>query len=260
MDVDEDAERLFETNRRYWDVSTPQKMEHGSYPLESFRDGESTLFEHEPEEVGDVAGKSLLHLQCNNGLETLSWAREGADVTGIDISGESLRYARELAGESDLDGAFVQCNVYDASAVLDRRFDVVYTSRGVLAWLPDLDGWAAAIERLLADDGTFYLFEGHPLPRVFDEDFEPVRSYFDDEPSKRDESGFGADTDHYRTLHTLSDVVTALASSGLRIEFVHEFPFDYWHRWERMEDDGGGRWTLPEADLPLTFSLRATTS
>lgn len=254
----EDAGAIFETNRRYWDVSTPRKMEHGSYPVESFLGGESTLFEHEREAVGDVSGESLLHLQCNNGLDTLSWAREGASVTGVDISGESLRCARALADEAGLEAAFVQCNVYDVSRVLDRTFDVVYASRGVLVWLPDLEGWADAVARSLADDGVFYLFDSHPLVHLLDGDLDLRESYFDTDPRKYDETRFGADEENYQTAHTLSGVVTALASAGLRIEYVHEFPFDYWRRWDRMARDADGRWTLPGGPLPLTFSIRAT--
>lgn len=253
-----DPERIFETNRRYWNISTAHKMEHGSYPLESFLDGESTLFDHELREMGDVSGKSLLHLQCNNGLETLSWAREGANVTGIDISGESLRYARELTDETGLDAEFVQCNVYDVANVFDRQFDVIYTSRGVLVWLPDLDTWADGIARSLVDGGTFYLFDEHPFLYVFDENLDITRSYFDTEPRRYDETAFGADADNYQTLHTLSDIVSALTSSGFQIEFLHEFPFDFWHRWDRMIRDESDRWTLPGTQLPLTFSIRAT--
>ncbi|QPV63048.1 class I SAM-dependent methyltransferase [Halosimplex litoreum] len=253
----EDPETVFAANRRYWDRSTPQKMDHGSYPLAAFQAGESTLFDHERDEVGEVSGRSLLHLQCNNGLETLSWAREGADAVGVDISGESLRVARELAAESGLDARFVQCNVYDVADALDRRFDVVYTSRGVLGWLPNLDGWADAIARSLADDGTFYLFEGHPLVHSFDGDLEPARSYFETGPRERTESDFGADERHFLTHHRLGEVVTALASAGLTVEFLREHPFDYWRRWDRMVRDDAGRWRLPDDPIPLTFSLRA---
>jgi SAM-dependent methyltransferase len=258
----EDRETVFETNRRYWDANTPREIEYESHVVGSFLDGESTLFEHEREEVGDVTGKSLLHLQCNNGLDTLSWAREGADVTGIDISGESLRYARELRNEAGLEDAaeFVRCNVYDVPDVLDGRFDVVYTSRGALIWLPDLDDWADAIARSLVDGGAFYLFDGHPLVHVFDENLAAARSYFDTEPVRLDEAAFGDDREHYETFHRTGDVVTALASAGLRIEFVREFPFDYWRRWDRMVRDDEGRWTLPDAEIPLTFSLRAIAS
>jgi SAM-dependent methyltransferase len=258
--MDENPSDVFETNERFWDESTPRKMDHGSYPLEEFRDGETTLFEHEREAIGDVSGRSVLHLQCNNGLETLSLARAGANAVGIDFSEESLRYARELADESGLDAEFVRCNVYDVPETLDRRFDVVYTSRGVLAWLPDLEDWADVIARSLVEDGVFYLFEGHPLVHLFDGDLRATRSYFDNRPSRREKARFGADEEHYLTHHKLGDVVTALASAGLRIEFVHEFPFHYWQRWEGMVQDDSGRWTLPDEELPLTFSIRATAS
>lgn len=258
--MDENTKTIFETNQAYWDVSTPRKMEYGSYPVESFFDGDSTLFEHEREEIGNVSGKSLLHLQCNNGLDTLSWAREGAEVTGIDISGESLRYARELADEAGIDARFVQCNVYDVGEVLDREFDIVYTSRGVLVWLPDLDGWADAVARSVTDDGIVYLFDEHPFLHVFDEDLDITRSYFDNLPQQHDETTFGADAENYQTVHKLGDVVNALASAGLRTEFIHEFPFDFWHRWDSMVQDENGRWTLPGDTVPQTFSLCARPS
>ena len=256
--MDPESNTIFEVNRRYWDISTPRKMSHGSYPLESFLDGESTLVEHERREVGDVSGKSLVHLQCNNGLETLSWARAGADVTGIDISGESLRYAREIADEAGLDAELIQCNVYDVADVFDRRFDVVYTSRGVLVWLPDLDSWGEAIADSLVDGGTFYVFDEHPFLYVFDEDLNVAHSYFDSDPRIYHETRFGADVENYQTMHTLSDVVNALMSSGLQIEYIHEFPFDFWHRWDRMVRDDNDRWTLPGEQVPLTVSIRAT--
>jgi SAM-dependent methyltransferase len=258
MDEDLEDEDIFEANEQFWDASTPGKMEVESYPLDEFRAGESTLFDHEHEELGDVSGKSVLHLQCNNGLETLSLAREGADAVGVDISAESLRYARELAEEAGLDAEFVRCNVYDVPETVDREFDVVYTSRGVLVWLPDLEAWADVIADSLADDGIFYLFEGHPLVHVFDDDLRVTRSYFDNRPSRQAAADFGADEEHYLTRHTLGDVVTALASAGLRIEFVHEFPFDYWYRWEGMVEDANGRYTLPDEEIPLSFSIRAT--
>jgi len=254
----DDREGVVAANRRYWDRSTPEKMAHGSYPLAAFRAGESTLFAHEREEVGSVSGRSLLHLQCNNGLETLSWARAGADAVGLDVSGESLRVARDLAAEAGLDAAFVQCDVYDAADALDRRFDVVYTSRGVLGWLPDLDEWADAVAGSLADDGRFYLFEGHPLVHAVDGDLDAVRSYFETGPHERTESDFGADERHFLTHHRLGEVLTALASAGLSVEFLREHPFDYWHRWDRMVRDDAGRWRLPGDPIPLSFSLLAT--
>jgi len=258
--MDEGSEDVVEANRRFWDAATPRKMAVGSYPLEAFRTGKSTLFEHEREELGDVAGQSLLHLQCNNGLETLSLARDGADAVGVDVSAESLRYARELAAEVGVDAAFVQADVADVDAVFDRAFDVVYTSRGVLVWLPDLAEWAAAIAGSLADGGRFYLYDGHPIVEVYGEEFEPQASYFDAEPRWYEEAGFAPDEEHYRVQHTLGDVVTALATAGLRVEFVHEFPFSFWRRWDDMVEDERGRWTMPGDHVPLSFSLRAVNS
>ena len=254
----EKFDEIFDVNRRFWDASTPAKMNVGSYPLDTFGDGSSTLFPHEHDELGDVTEKTILHLQCNNGLETLSLARMGATVIGIDISGESLRCGQRLATEAGIDADFVQCNIYDVSNIFAQQFDIVYTSRGVLVWLPALSSWANNIVDLVRPGGTFYIYEGHPIADSYDDDLAFDGSYFDTHPRLYEQAGFGVDKEHYRTQHTLGAVTTALASAGLSIEFVHEFPFAFWRRWEGMVTDEQGRWCLPDDPIPLSFSIRAT--
>ena len=153
-----------EANRRQWDERAPLHVASEFYDVDGFRAGRSTLRAVEVEEVGDVTGRELLHLQCHFGLDTLSWARRGARVTGLDFSESAVEAARALADAEGIDAEFVCANVYDAVAALSgRTYDVVYTGIGALCWLPDIDRWAATAGALVKPGGSLYVFEHHPF-------------------------------------------------------------------------------------------------
>ncbi|HLK44205.1 MAG TPA: class I SAM-dependent methyltransferase, partial [Thermoleophilia bacterium] len=149
-------------NRAMWDARVPVHVASDFYNVEGFRRGELSIAPFEPAELGDVAGRRLVHLQCHFGLDTLSLARLGADVTGVDFSPVALDEARRLADETGLLARFVEATVDRARDVLDGNFDIVYTSWGVLVWLPDLGGWARTIAGLLRPGGFVYLVDEHP--------------------------------------------------------------------------------------------------
>jgi SAM-dependent methyltransferase len=263
-------------NQALWDAWTRIHVPSAFYDVASFRDGTRPirLSDYELEEIGPVDGRSLLHLQCHFGLDTLSWARLGARVTGLDFSAEAVAAARALADDVGLEARFVQSNVYDAPEVLDETFDIVYTSRGVLGWLPDIRGWARVAAHFVRPGGTFYVTEIHPVAQVFEDEgvesgelrlrypywshAEPIS--FDAQGSYADPS---ANTDGLREHgwdHSLGEIVTALVDAGLRIDFVHEFPFVEWPVAFLVEGDDG-RYRLPPSaggELPLFFSIRAT--
>src|SRR4029077_16887688 len=136
-------------NRGHWDEATAIHARGNVYGTEDFKAGRCQLHRIEVEELGDVAGKTLLHLQCHFGLGTLSWARRGAIVTGVDFSPKAIALARSLAAELGIDARFVESNVYDLPAALSGHFDVVFCSYGVLCWLPDLTRWAEIVARYL---------------------------------------------------------------------------------------------------------------
>ena len=169
MATGEDAGRRehARANRELWNAWT--EIHEGStfYDVEGFLAGRQTLLPIELEELGpDVReGTTLLHLQCHFGLDTLSWARRGARVTGVDFSDKAIALADRLAREVGLDEAcrFVQSDLYDLPAHLDERFDVVFTSWGVLMWLPDLTAWGRLIARYLRPGGIFYIVDFHPF-------------------------------------------------------------------------------------------------
>src|SRR5690606_29373411 len=200
------------------------------YDLESFRQGRSTLSETEIAEVGDVTGKRLLHLMCHIGLDTLSWARLGAHVTGLDFSGEALRIAARLADETGLSAEWVQSEVIEAADRLDSTYDIVYTSRGVLMWIEDTSAWARTCARLLKPGGVFYLLEYHPLTLALDRTEGGLRLRHDyfyapepiivnkDGSYAVDEVGL-AHQESREWTHSLGEVVTALIDAGIRLEF-----------------------------------------
>ncbi len=122
------------------------------YDLEGFRRGQNTFYPIEIEELGDVRGKTVLHLQCHFGQDTMSLARMGAKVVGVDFSEEAVKLARSLSTEIGIPAEFICCNIYDLPKHLDRQFDIVFTSAGVLCWINDLSKWAQLIDRYLKLD------------------------------------------------------------------------------------------------------------
>ena len=261
-------EEWLETNRANWDERVPIHVAGEFYDVEGFRAGHERLRPFEIAEVGDVAGKDLVHLQCHFGIDTLSWARRGARVVGLDFSGPAVEAARRLAAELGLDATFVESDVYDAVGSLGgRTFDVVYTGLGALNWLPDIGRWAGVVADLLRPGGFLYLAEFHPFSRVFgDEDLTVTYDYFQDAPEVWDEPGtyadLGAETVNNRTyewLHTLGDVLSAVVSSGLTLELLHEHDYTLFPQWPFLKKSGFDTYRLPEGtpSLPLMYSLRA---
>jgi len=263
-------------NRELWDAWTKIHVGSAFYDVSSFRSGERPirLADYERDEIGSVESKTLLHLQCHFGLDTLSWARLGATVTGVDFSEEGIAAARTLAAELDIPATFVVANLYELPEVLEGKFDVVYTSGGVLGWLPDIPGWARVAAHFVKPGGCFYVTEIHPVAQVFaDEDVAPgelrlAYPYWSHpEPLRFDVQGSYADPDapteglvEYGWDHSLGEIVTALVDAGLRVEFLHEFDFVPWPVAFLVEGEDG-RWRLPDGSkgaLPLYFSLKAT--
>ena len=262
-------DRFIQTNREVWDEWTKQGSTPAFDKLERFFRGEEILQPYELEELGDVNGKTLLHLQCHFGLDTVAWARRGARCTGVDLSPRSIEVAERLSRDVKLSDRtrFICSDIYGLPDVLDDAFDIVYTSLGVLAWLPDLDRWAGVIDRFLKPGGTFYVAEYHPFPLVFDDEagvVHPriVNRYFPRaDPQVFKDEEIDDDLAIYGWPYSLGVVVTALATIGLRIEFLHEFPYSESQHIRFLEPKGKGTWGLPEeveGELPLLFSIRAT--
>jgi SAM-dependent methyltransferase len=257
-----------ELNRAMWDERVPLHVESGLYDVAGFKKGKSSLRAFEEEELGAVSGKELVHLQCHIGLDTISWARKGARVVGLDFSEPAIDVARRLAAETEVEAEFVCADLYAAPEALGRRFDVVYTGIGALCWLPDITKWARVVSELMKPGATLYLVEVHPLTDAMADatlDFE--YDYFHDPAGHVfEESGSYAAplarTRHNRSIawrHPIGDVVTALAARGLRVESLREHDFTVFLRWPFLEERADGTFHLPPnmKRLPLLYSLKA---
>lgn len=267
-------ETPFAANRSLWDAWTRVHATGSFYDLEGFRAGGVRIRPYEIELVGDVRGMSLLHLQCHFGIDTLSWARLGARVTGSDLSPAAIELARQLAIDLGFpESRFVLANLYDLPAELDGAFDVVYTSRGVLGWLPDIRAWAQVVSHFVAPGGIFFITEVHPVLQTFENEgvatgelrlvypywehpeplvFPVKGSYADPDADVGNQSEYGWD-------HGLGEIVTALIDAGLVIETLVEHPFLDW-KVDFLVEDAEGRYVLPAdtaGEMPLMFSLLA---
>jgi SAM-dependent methyltransferase len=273
-----------ELNRGHWDEATRLHTRGNVYGLEDFKAGLCRLHRVEVEEVGDVRDKRLLHLQCHFGLDTLSWARRGAHVTGVDFSEQGIATARQIAREVGLEqqSRFVCSDLYAFRTVLDApaAFDVIYTSYGVLNWLPELAPWGALIAHYLKPGVFFYIVEAHPAARIFplDEDmpkaggFRPIFPYFHDPAGIRWPPGVDyADLSAQHEIgahewqHSMADIFGALLGAGLRVDWLHEFPYCAWNVVAGCEvverfSSSHAYYALPpsQPQLPLMFSLRAS--
>jgi len=256
-------------NRAMWDELARINAGSALYDMEGFKAGRKNLPPADLVEVGEVRGKSLLHLQCHFGMDTLTWARQGAAVTGVDFSGEAIRMARALSEEVKVPARFIESNLYDLPQVLDETFDVVYTSYGVLCWLPDLTAWAQIAARYVKPGGVFYLNEFHPAALLYDDnDYPPRLAYpyfnrgvmeFATQGSYSDRSARVEQPVEYEWAHPLGEVVSSLCAAGLQIEFLHEFDFCVYEMYPWFKHCEDGFWRVPEdlPALPLQFSIRA---
>ncbi len=259
-----------------WDERVEAHWKSAMYrrDAEALRGGGHCLRGEVVEAVGDVAGKSLIHLQCHMGMETLSWARLGADVMGLDFSRPALDKAELLRDELGLKASFVCGNLYDTPEPVEGKFDVVFQSLGSLCWLPDREGWARVVAGLLNSGGHYVLNDGHPFAEVLEQvpgagayHLEPVRPYFHERGIEFDAGGTYADPDarfncnrSIEFIHPLGGVVTSLIGAGLVIDRLVESPWCGFPRYGSMEQTGPDMWELPgelRGKLPMSYILVA---
>ncbi|MCG8920512.1 class I SAM-dependent methyltransferase [Actinokineospora sp. PR83] len=273
--MDPATTRMIQAIEANWDVRTPVHVASRFYDVAS-RDPADWFADFEWDDLGELAGRHVAHLQCHIGAETLAFAAKGAHTVGLDISGESVRAARELAESAGAEVTYVKADVHDAVSALGAEgFDVVYTGKGAVCYLPDLDAWATQVAGLLKPGGTFYLVEFHPLLNALS----PVPSPDGDESlllrhdylggrGAIERDGAHTYTDgpalaeaitHHEWAHGIGEVVTALIGAGLRITLLRETERLPWPRWSTMAPDAGW-FSLPaEAPrIPLIYALRAT--
>lgn len=256
-----------DVNRRLWDAQVPIHATSDFYQLSAFKAGDfEPLRRIELAAIADeVAGRSLLHLQCHFGQDTLSWARRGARVTGLDFSGEAIALARQLSDELALPATFVEGDVLRLREHIQATYDWVYTSYGVLAWLSDLTAWAQGVAASLVPGGRFYIAEFHPMLMMYDFESRALSwPYFKQAQGHYlPVQGSYADPDADLTAaevtwaHSLSEVVMALQMAGLRLLDFQEFDYSPWDCFPDMEERAPQEFVYSgaPAHFPHTFSL-----
>jgi 2-polyprenyl-3-methyl-5-hydroxy-6-metoxy-1,4-benzoquinol methylase len=281
-----DRKDLREQNRVSWNVVVGALDSHRGDLSRFFSEGGNTLFPEERDLLGDLEGRSLVHLQCNSGGDSISLARLGATVTGVDISDEAVSLARDLAEKTGIRVTFERADVYDwlqKTSHEGRRFDVAFASYGVICWLPDLRSWASGIADILSPGGHFVLVDFHPTADIFDRDWNHVNDYPSGGESLLLDEGVGdyvaasdggltpagfvdgvRDFENPASCHLfrwgLGEVVTALAEAGLRITALEEYPYTNGERmFAGMRELRGKRMVPPEdfPKIPLMYGIRA---
>lgn len=256
----------FDANREHWNQRTRMHRDSAFYNRAGFIAGETVLTPIELSELGAVSGKKMLHLQCHFGMDSLDWARRGATVTGVDLSDEAIKEARQLNEEMQLDARFICCNIYDLPAHLDETFDIVFTSYGTIGWLPELKPWAQLIARYLKPGGLFYFAEFHPVLWMFDDDFTGIKYSYENreliitenQPTYTGPEDIVSGTE-YSWNHSISEVLTALLEAELQLTAFSEHMYSPYPCFRHMTETGKGRWEIKglEGKLPMVYSLKA---
>lgn len=277
MDVGREEQRLeiyekeilnqmdyLDSNRQSWNSRVEVHMSSPFYRLDEFRNGRSSLMETELRLLGDVSGRSILHLQCHFGQDTLSLARMGAHVTGVDLSDVAIDKARELAAELGLDASFINCDIYSLPEQLDKKFDIVYTSYGTIGWLPDIRRWAEVVSHFLKPGGKFVFVEFHPFVWMFDDDFTGIAyRYFNSGAIIESRTGTYADKQAPIEItdvswnHGLGEVITALISGGLILKEFREYDYSHYDCFNHCVEYEKGRYRIQpmEDKIPLMYSI-----
>ena len=259
-------DQYLDINLALWESRLPHHLKSDFYGLEEFRNGRTSLNEIELPLLGDVRGKRVLHLQCHFGQDTLSLARMGARATGLDFSPSAIAAAQELAGALALDADFICADVHDAAARIDGPADLVFTTYGVLGWLPDMGRWARVVADCLKPGGELLLVEFHPAVWMYDNDFiRPTYSYFNREPIIENEEGTYADAGAPISKasvgwnHSIGEVFGALRGAGLQVTHLEEYDFSPYPAFNGSVVAGDRRWQIKgiEGLLPLVYSLKA---
>ncbi len=253
-------------NRAAWNAKTPVHVASAFYDMPGFMAGNTSLKELELGLLGDLRGKRVLHLQCHFGQDTLSLARMGADVTGVDFSDVAVAKARSLAAELRLQARFIECDVYSLKSRLDEEFDVVFTSYGAIGWLPDLKPWAEIARHFLKRGGRFVMVEFHPMVWMFDTQFKSIDySYFNRGAIVEHATGTYADPtasisyDIAGWIHPVSDVLQNLLEAGLRLEQFREWDYSPFACFDEGEEDAPGIYRIKhlKSKVPMTYGVVA---
>lgn len=268
-----DLEAKIAANRANWNARAKLHVLSPFYNVQRYIDEPkaiSSTVQWDRTVLGEVAGLDMLHLQCHIGTDTISWARLGANMVGLDFSEAALEEARKLAAKAGFAVEFVQGDAREADRILGRQFDVVYASVGVLPWIPDVGAWARAAAACLRPGGRLYLRDGHPILATLDyargdDQVVCISPYFRTGVAERDEFVYSYTGDklpydarvNFQWQHTLGEILGALLASGLQIQHFQEHDWLDWQALDCMVQVADGRWRLPGDRIPLAYTVIA---
>lgn len=263
----ENHREYYEANRRLWDKLASVHVHSDFYDQESFLEGKSSLKDIEMNEVGEVKGKKMLHLQCHFGQDSISWAKKGAEVVAIDFSEGAIAIAKDINEKLKTNVEFICCNVYDLGEHISDNFDIVFTSYGVINWLHDLEKWGELIAKYLNPGGVFYMVEFHPVLWMFDDKFQNIEHPYQSEAepvvylpeysyASRD---IKVDEKEYCWNHGIGRVMNALIHAGLKVKFFNEFNYSPYKTFNEMTEFQPGKYVINKFGykVPHLFSIKA---
>ncbi|MDA3887155.1 MAG: class I SAM-dependent methyltransferase [Candidatus Delongbacteria bacterium] len=260
--------KYFDTNKKNWNERVGIHKKSEFYDVEGFLKGKSSLKSLELAELGDVKGKKILHLQCHFGMDTLSLARMGADVTGVDFSDKAIELAKILNEEIGLNAKFICSNVLELDKHLEGEFDIVYASYGVFCWIDDLNKWFEIASHFLKPGGELIILDGHPSNNLYEyneerKDLEIIGSYFNNGAEKYVEDYTYTDGDEkiknnveYEWSHSIGEFITSALSNGLKLKSFKEYPYIGYEKYPNLIKNDEGFWEMEGVDIPFTFSMK----
>lgn len=261
-----ESTNYLDKNKAAWNAKTAVHVESDFYDMPSFLAGASSLKSFETDLLGDVSGKKILHLQCHFGQDTLSLARMGAEVTGVDLSDAAIAKARELSSDMNLPATFINCDVYSLKEYLTGTFDYVFTSYGTIGWLPDLDRWAGIIRHFLKPGGQFVMVDFHPVVWMFDDHFREIQyNYFNTETIVESIEGTYADreagikTETISWNHPTSETLQSLIDAGLQLRQYREWDYSPYNCFQGMKEDEPGVFRIEHLGnkIPMLYGIVA---
>ena len=254
-------------NKKSWNKKTEIHVDSDFYDNKNFIKGKSSLHQIELDLLGDIKGKSILHLQCHFGQDTISLSKLGAKATGVDLADKAIAIAKDLAIQTNSDAQFICCNIYDLPEFLNQEFDIVYTSYGTIGWLPDMNEWASIVSQFLKPNGKFVFVEFHPVVWMFDDNFEKIGyNYFNSRPIIETIDGTYADktapiTDEYITWnHPISEVVNSLINNGITINSLDEFDYSPYNCFNKTIEIAPNKFRIKHLTdkIPMVYSIVGT--
>ncbi|MDX1686012.1 MAG: class I SAM-dependent methyltransferase [Saprospiraceae bacterium] len=259
------SEDYIRINRDSWNKRTERHFESLFYDNASFLEGRSSLNDIELSLLGDITGKKILHLQCHFGQDSISLARLGAQVTGVDLSGNAIEKARALSKAAGTSCRFIESDIYELPAKLDEQFDIVFTSYGTIGWLPDINKWAGVVERFTKKNGWIIMAEFHPFVWMFDDDFKTISyRYFNDKPIIESEEGSyteNSKSDTYASVtwnHGLAEVLQALVDREFDLEVIREYDYSPYNCFKGTVEVKKGKYRIEKLGdrIPMVYALK----